>query len=217
VILVGRNTERLNETLGALSGDGHRVAAFDLSETAKIGDWFKALIKEHGPLTGMVHSAGVQSLSPLRVLSVDAHQQLMRLNVDAALFLTKFFRQPGAYKPGSSIVFLASVMGQVGQPGRSAYSASKGALIALTRSLALELASDKIRVNCVAPGLVKTQMTETLTKSVGAEQLQALEKLHPLGLGEPEDVANAVAFLLSPASRWITGTTLVVDGGYTAQ
>jgi NAD(P)-dependent dehydrogenase (short-subunit alcohol dehydrogenase family) len=108
-------------------------------------------------------------------------------------------------------------LGLVGQPAQAAYSASKGALIAITRSLALELARYNMRVNCVAPGLVDSEMADRLRKNMLPEQLQAPHGMHPLGIGTPEQVGNAIAFLLSDAAAWITGTTLVIDGGYTAQ
>jgi NAD(P)-dependent dehydrogenase (short-subunit alcohol dehydrogenase family) len=108
-------------------------------------------------------------------------------------------------------------MGLTGQPGQVLYSATKGALIAMARSMALELARESIRVNCVAPAVVAAGMSEELQKTLSPEQFSAITAQHPLGLGRAEDVANAVAFLLADTSRWITGTTLTVDGGYTAQ
>jgi NAD(P)-dependent dehydrogenase (short-subunit alcohol dehydrogenase family) len=116
-----------------------------------------------------------------------------------------------------SIVFISSIMGTVGSPGAAAYGSSKGALDAMARSLALELATKRIRVNCVAPAFVRTPMFERMAQRWSATQRSQVEALHPLGLGEPEDVAGAIAFLLSDAARWITGTVLTVDGGYTAQ
>lgn len=114
------------------------------------------------------------------------------------------------------MVFFSSVAGLVGVIGSAAYSASKGAVIALTRSLALELVRDGIRVNCVAPGMVQTEMVEEVQRLLTPEQMQGIAAMHPLGIGRVRDVSNAVAFLLADTSRWITGTTLVVDGGYTA-
>ena len=96
------------------------------------------------------------------------------------------------------------------------YAASKGALVAGAKALAIELAPEQIRVNCVAPGVVPTPLAAKLEETITESQLEAIRNRHPLGLGTPEDVAGAIAFLLADTGRWITGTTLVVDGGYTA-
>ena len=99
----------------------------------------------------------------------------------------------------------------------SVYSASKGAVISLTKSLALELAAEDIRVNCVLPGVVRTPMTEALAESIGEDAFAEVGAMHPLGLGRPEDVAGPISFLLGAGARWVTGAALAVDGGYTAQ
>jgi NAD(P)-dependent dehydrogenase (short-subunit alcohol dehydrogenase family) len=107
-------------------------------------------------------------------------------------------------------------MGQVGQRGKTIYSITKGALDAGIRSLALELADKRIRVNGVAPGVVETPMSKQATYSESDEALARIIAMHPLGLGQTTDVANACIYLLSDAARWVTGTTLTIDGGYTA-
>jgi NAD(P)-dependent dehydrogenase (short-subunit alcohol dehydrogenase family) len=217
VVLVGRNQERLNATLDLMTGSGHRVECFDLCQLGGVGGWLKDISASVGPFSGLVHCAGVQMIRLLRALTPEDVDSVMRINFAAALALSAGFRQRGVCAPQGSLVFVASVMGLVGSPARSVYSASKGALIAMTKSLALELAHEGIRVNCVAPGFVRSSMFEELTGTVPPDQIAAIEAAHPLGLGQPRDVAHAIAFLLAQTSRWITGTTLVVDGGYTAQ
>jgi NAD(P)-dependent dehydrogenase (short-subunit alcohol dehydrogenase family) len=118
---------------------------------------------------------------------------------------------------GASFVFISSVMGILGQSGKVAYSSSKGALISGAKAMALELAKKKIRVNCILPGVVETEMSNEMFQKLSEESKKSILEMHPLGLGKPEDIANACAFLLSDASGWITGTNLLVDGGYSAK
>lgn len=217
IILVGRDVNRLQDTKNKLLGDHHVVEAFDLSQTEHISAWLKKLTETHGPLNGLVHSAGLHSAKPLRFLDSGSFSAVFKINVEAAVFLAKGLRQKNVYIPGASLVLMSSVVGLVGQVGVCAYSSSKGALIALSKSLALELAPEKIRVNAVAPGVVRSEMTEELFSKMLPEQIAQIEKMHPLGFGDPEDVAHAVAYLLSPAAKWVTGTSLIIDGGYTAQ
>jgi NAD(P)-dependent dehydrogenase (short-subunit alcohol dehydrogenase family) len=218
VVLAARREEQLRATLALMEGSGHLVSPVDLNGLENIPAWFAGLVRSQGPFHGFVHSAGVAELLPLRVLTVGQMEQTMRVNFYAAAALTKEFCRKGQHQPGSSIVLVASVAGLLGAAARTAYSASKGALIAFARSAALELAKIPIRVNCVAPAYVKTEMYDTASAGMAPEQLAALvATMQPLGLGDPMDVAHAVAFLLADTGRWITGSVLTVDGGYSAQ
>jgi NAD(P)-dependent dehydrogenase (short-subunit alcohol dehydrogenase family) len=208
LILVGRDEPRLEETARALDQhDRHRVEPFDLGAVNDVPGWLKRLTAETGALSGLVHSAGLHLAKPVAYLRSEDLDSVLGINVKVAIALARGFRQKGCSVPNGSLVFLASVVGLVGQPGVAAYAASKGAVIALTRSLALEMVRDRIRVNCVAPGYVQTEMSE---------RFAAIEAMHPLGIGNALDVAHAIAFLLAKTGCWITGTALVVDGGYTA-
>lgn len=168
-------------------------------------------------LDGLVHAAGVHNTAPVRSLEAADVTSLFDSNVTTAFMLAKGFRHKQVRRAGASIVYLSSAVGLVGQPGVSVYSATKGAIAALTKSLALEFAREGIRVNCVCPGVVMTKMTEGLKATIGGENFRRVTEAHPLGLGEPDDVASAILYLLSGASKWVTGSSLVVDGGYTAQ
>jgi NAD(P)-dependent dehydrogenase (short-subunit alcohol dehydrogenase family) len=216
LVLMARNKDRLLAALSQLEGGGHRAEPFDLAAPDGLPVLFKSLSAETGAISGVVHCAGAQLIRPLRVLTSQDIDALLKVNVNAALMLARGFRQKGVHAPVGSIVFISSVMGLVGSPGRSAYCAAKSALNSMSKALALELAPEGIRVNCVAPGFVRTPMLVEAETAIGSDQFRRIEALHPLGFGEPRDVANLVAFLLADASRWITGTTMTVDGGYTA-
>jgi NAD(P)-dependent dehydrogenase (short-subunit alcohol dehydrogenase family) len=215
VVLAARNTDRLEHTRSLLEGSGHIVEKFDFSELDAIPGWMKRVAGDIGPLDGVVHSAGVSNITPLRSLDTAGISAVLDVNLNAALMLARGFRQKGCHAATASLVLLSSVAGVRGQVGMSVYSASKAALCGVARSVALELVRDGMRVNCVVPGLVDTEMAAKAYQEafVGTAEM---EQVHPLGIGRPRDVANVIAFLLSDAARWITGSTLVVDGGYTA-
>ena len=215
--LVGRNRARLEETLKLLKSSGHVVECIDLSDVDDIPQRVKAISEQIGSLNGLVHCAGIRKTLPLKSVGSKSICETFDINVGAALGLMRGLRQKSVRAGEVSAVLVSSVAGLVGEPAISVYSASKGALISMARSLAVELAGERIRVNCVAPGLVQTAMADEIAASLTPEQFEQIRLLHPLGIGQPRDVANSIAFLLSDASSWITGTTLVVDGGYTAR
>jgi NAD(P)-dependent dehydrogenase (short-subunit alcohol dehydrogenase family) len=217
VILTGRNAERLEQTRSALAGDGHRAVPFDLSQTGEIPKWMESITTESGPFDALVHAAGKQTAMPIRFASEQRIDDLIRTNFYSSVMLARGFSQKGCHAKEGSIVFVSSVMAFTGRPAISVYGATKGALTAFVKSLALELAPERVRVNCLAPGFVQTEMLDQLREVATEEQMQALEHAHPLGFGTPRDVAYAAAFLLADTGRWITGTTLVLDGGYSAQ
>lgn len=169
--------------------------------------------------TGLVHCAGIPSISPLRTISNDHYEKVMRINSQAGLNLAKIFAGKKGHdmsKQGS-IVFISSVYGLVGSSANVAYAMSKAAIVGMTKSLAIELANKKIRVNCVAPGFIKTNMADNVNLLFDNNYADIIERMHPLGWGEALDIANAVVFLLSDASKWTTGAVFNIDGGYTAQ
>jgi NAD(P)-dependent dehydrogenase (short-subunit alcohol dehydrogenase family) len=214
VALGGRRVEALEETRAALEGEGHLAAAFDLADVDAIPAWVKRLAGEAGtPFAGLVHSAGVSRSTPIRVVNRANIDDILVPNLHATLALLRGVSAKGVGAEGCSIVLMSSVAGVAGTPGLVTYSASKGAIHALVRSAAQELGGKRMRVNCVAPGYVLTPMLEGAKESLPGN-FQALADRHFLGFARPEDVAVSIAYLLSDAARTITGTSIVIDGGY---
>ena len=214
--IAGRNTERLDQTLKQLHGQHHSAHVIDLSNLALIGEWVK-LAAADAPFDGLVHAAGKQVTMPLRGITPAMLDDVFRTNVSSAAMLAQAYAKKGCHKPGGSIVFVASIMATVARPAIASYCASKAALTGLAKSLALELVNTRTRVNCIAPAFVASGMLDAVREMSTEEDFAALEAAHPLGFGTPRDVANGIAFLLADTGRWITGTTLVVDGGYTCR
>ncbi|MFA6922350.1 MAG: SDR family oxidoreductase [Gallionella sp.] len=215
VVLVARDETRLAETVGQMPGGEHMLMSFDLKELDRYEELFVRCASGQ-KLNGIVHAAGIGPAMPIQSVSLATMREVMNINYFAFMELVKWFSKK-KYSSGGSVVGVSSVSGSAGWQGVSLYSGSKGAMDSSVRSLAIELAPKKIRVNSVVPSCIRTTMNDE-SISVGSDEAakQILAK-QPLGLGEPEDVANAVAFLLSDAAKFITGTQLVVDGGYLAQ
>lgn len=218
VIMMARRTDALEEVKRQLHGHDHIIISIDLMNFDEIRCAFDHLASEVKAIHGFIHSAGIEATQGVNLLNHDKALRLMTLNWLTALEITKKITKkvllPNDF---SSIVFIASSAAIVGMSGLSIYSGSKGALVSSARSLAVELAKKRVRVNTVSPGLIVTDLTREYLESLDSEQYSERTKDYLLGLGEPIDIANACVFLLSPASKWITGTNLVVDGGLCAQ
>lgn len=208
VIAVARREERLN----ALEEYGIQPVVFDVSHTAEIDKFVKNLVNNTGKLSALIYCAGVQDVKPLRVLKVEEAKIMFDVNFFGGLFFAKSF----AYKlvcakENASIVFISSIAGQRPETGILNYSASKAAIDNLTKGLAKEIAP--IRVNAIAPGFFKTEMTEKFNYIYTDEFVSNIEKQYPLGLGSTEDIANMARFLISEQTSYVTGNIIRVDGG----
>ncbi|MBX3196119.1 MAG: SDR family oxidoreductase [Schumannella sp.] len=215
VLLVGRSAGRLTASLDAVAATGARaaVAAVELRDDAAPQAVVDAALAEFGRIDGLVNAAGIYRMAALADTTDEVLDEHWEVNVRAPYRLTR--EVAPHLGDGGSIVFVSSMSGHVGSPNDSAYCASKGAIELVVKALGTELAPRGVRVNAVAPGNVHTSMNaELITPELEAEILATT----PAGrIGEVGDIAPAVVYLLSGASRYVVGTSLRVDGGFTAQ
>jgi NAD(P)-dependent dehydrogenase (short-subunit alcohol dehydrogenase family) len=165
-----------------------------------------------------VHSAGIESTIPLRNMKPEYYDALMKVNVVSALEFARIISKKKYINPGgASFVFISSIMGRVGKEGKVGYCASKAALTSSIKAMALELSNKKIRCNTILPGMVQTEMLKKMFESLPESSVAEIIRQHPMGIGSPEDIAHLAIFLLSDQAGWITGSEIVIDGGYSAQ
>jgi NAD(P)-dependent dehydrogenase (short-subunit alcohol dehydrogenase family) len=219
LLLLARNLEQLEKTYQSLVPGNHRFVSTDLNHFDETESVISTFSESNGNIDGFVHAAGIEMTVPLQMIKPEHFEKLFSINVIAGFNLARIvakkkFMDPGK---GASFVFISSIRALYGQEGAIAYSASKGALSSGMKAMAVELAPKKIRVNAILPAIVKTEMTDSLFASVPDEVKQKMEAAHPLGFGQPQDVAFASVYLLSDAGKWMTGNNLVLDGGYSAR
>jgi NAD(P)-dependent dehydrogenase (short-subunit alcohol dehydrogenase family) len=195
----------------ASRGEAH---ACDVSDEEQVRAACGAIAARHGRIDVLLANAGVAVRRTVGDEEVAAWERVMATNVRGAFLCAK--HSIPHMPPGASIVITSSAVGITGVRNRAVYSAAKGALVALTRNMALDYAAHPIRVNCICPGFVRTPLVEGILSS-DPRRAEAIRSMHPLGrLGTPEDIANAVLFLISEEAAWITGAVLAVDGGFSA-
>lgn len=211
----GRDAAKLDALLASLPGDGHRAYTFNAADTVSVESAVVDAVKDMGPLSGVIHSAGVCRAELLRDMSFEALNEMMSVNFTSFMALAKASCRRGRFVAGEmSVVAISSFAALSCDPALSGYAAGKAALNAASASLAREYASRGVRFNTIAPSYVNTRMNDGLKSSIGEEAFaERVKRSMPLGMIEPEDIAECAAFLLSSASRRITGAVLPVTSG----
>jgi len=209
LVVNGRNKTRLEE-LKSMKNILHVIEG-DLTDLNTIN----SIVSNVEELDGVVNSAGIIYPFPIKFIAEKHIDEVLDINYKAQVLLNSNLFKKKKINEGCSIVFISSVSSQFPYMGGALYTSSKAALEAFARTMALEYSNKKIRSNIVSPGLVKTNIFEETMKASNKEEIKKYESNYPLGFGEPTDVANAVAFLLSSRSSWITGQNIILDGGLT--
>jgi NAD(P)-dependent dehydrogenase (short-subunit alcohol dehydrogenase family) len=219
VVALGRDEDRLQHTLNQMQGSNHLKVNGNLSSADAAFETLKdarALVDDK--IDGIFHGAGVAHIRPARLTKTKHIDEIMGASLFGALGIARAAASRNfCADGGASVIFMSSVAGERGQVGMSAYGASRAAISGLVKNLACELAPQKIRVNSIIAGAVETEMHAEISRGMDENSLDDYKKKHLLGFGQVQDIADAAAFLMGPASKWITGTSMIVDGGYMAK
>lgn len=208
VIITGRNADELNKTKAELKNKSEAHTA-DLSNEEKINQ----LIAKLPTIDGFVHCAGIINPLPIKFLKSKHIDDIFKINFSSAVLLSSGLLSTKKLNDGASVVFISSVSAEHPYTGGALYTSSKAALQSFAKGLALETAFKKIRVNTISPALVRTKIWDQAEEIYSKEEVKEIESRYPLGIGEPIDVANTAAFLLSASAKWITGSIIKMDGG----
>jgi 3-oxoacyl-[acyl-carrier protein] reductase len=196
--------------LKSLPGDGHFIQHMDLSNPTSIEESMKTILKTLGSIDGLVNNAGITKDQILLLMKLEDFESVINTNLRGTFLVTKSVLRPMIKAQKGSIVTITSVIGQTGNGGQANYAASKAGLEAFSKSVAQEVASRQVRLNCVAPGFIATEMTDALNDQ---QKMDIQQKIPLKQIGSSVDVANAVAYLLGDESKYVTGHTLNVNGG----
>jgi NAD(P)-dependent dehydrogenase (short-subunit alcohol dehydrogenase family) len=216
--LVGRRKERIEKVAREIGDRAFTISA-DVSQTSEIRRLLKETLNRFGGLNILVNNAGLLHVGTAEQITEEQWDDTFNLNVRSVWWLSRASLPHMRASGGGSIINLASVLGVVGARNRAAYASSKGAVVQLTKCMAIDHGHEKIRVNAICPSFVETELTARLVgqSSDAASFLRERTVAHPIGrLGRPEDIASLAVYLASDESSWVTGAILPVDGGYLA-
>lgn len=210
VAVIGRDGQRAQEAAASLPGEGHGGYSCDVGKADQVAETVKAVEAELGPVDVLVNNAGITRDNILLRMKDEEFDDVIAANLKGPFLFTRAVTRGMMKRRSGSILNITSVVGLTGNAGQANYAASKAGLVGMTKSVAKELASRGVRCNALAPGFIRTDMTDALTD----DQVANLKSSIPLGsLGEPEDVAEVARFLVGPGARYITGQVIAVDGG----
>lgn len=213
VVATSRDSEKLHECFE--NSWNCALIPWDLSDLDEINHYAKAVKATVGEIGGLVHCAGIQKTIPIHMTKTKTILEVFNINTFAAMLLISEFSKKNYFSVGiASYVLISSLAAHEGAYGKSIYAASKGALEGFVKPAAAELMEKGIRINAIAPGVVKTAMVEKYFAQLTGEQKQATYTDYPMGLGETSDIANLAEYLLSEKAKWITGQTFIIDGGH---
>lgn len=216
VVAIGRNKERLESLMSEMEGE-NTYYSFDLQMLDGIKELVSSIVATHGKLDGFIHAAGIEITNSVKLTTSEEYEMLLRVNCLSAFEIVKSLCGIKTLNRGGSIVLISSISGVIARNGLSAYAASKGALMSAARVMATEMASREVRVNTVSPGTILTPMMQKALDGMTEDDRKKRVEGFPLGLGKTTDISNACIYLLSDASRWVTGQNIIVDGGYTSK
>ena len=217
LIITGRSINKLTSLKNSLEKTS-RVISYDvdLSKPKSCKNLIKSLPEEWLPLNGLFHSAGDILLKPISLSNEEDFDKLARVSLHSTLDIARLVSKKKYFADKSSIVLMSSISSLLSTTGISYYSAIKSSINSICRSMAIECSPRKIRVNTILAGAIETSMHDKIESKLSSEYMDKYRNKHLLGFGQPNDISNMVSFLLSPASKWITGSSIIVDGGYSS-
>ena len=217
LIIIGRSINKLKSLKNCLEKTSKVVTYdVDLSKPNSCKNLIESLPEEWLPLDGLFHSAGDILLKPISLSKEEEFDKLARVSLNSTLDIARLVTKKKYFANKSSIVLMSSISSVLSTTGISYYSAIKSSINSICRSMAIEFSPREIRVNTILAGAIETSMQKKLESKLSSEFIDKYRNKHLLGFGEPSDIANMVCFLLSPGSRWITGSSMIVDGGYSS-
>ena len=212
LIISGRNEEILSKIAGEFKTTNPNFTNYFKIDLCKFSE-IEGLVNKLDPLDGLILNAGVIDYTPSKMINENKIRKIFDTNVFSNILLIQNLLKQKKISKKASIVFISSISAKIGVPGTALYSSSKSAINSYANVLASELSGLRIRVNVVSPGVVKTNLIAD-SNVISEEQYKIMSLKYPLGLGHVKDVSNLVLFLLSDESNWITGSNIVIDGGY---